>query len=217
MNIDFWADALPQLGVPVTVADDWADTFARVLNDTEWSSPDDLPNFLGQVIHESARLTRLEENLFYSAERLVQVWPRRFPTLASAQPFARNPRALANKVYGGRLGNAGPDDGWRYRGRGLIQVTGLDNYALVEELTGMPVVAYPDLLLEQEPALRASAAWWEESVPDALLGDSARVTRVVNGGTHGAEERRRLTAVARQILEGAHACPGGGPGAGRGA
>ena len=66
MNVDFWADALPQLGVPVTVADDWADTFARVLNDTAWSSPDDLPNFLGQVIHESARLTRLEENLFYS-------------------------------------------------------------------------------------------------------------------------------------------------------
>lgn len=205
MNVDFWADALPQLGVPVTVADDWADTFARVLNDTEWSSPDDLPNFLGQVIHESARLTRLEENLFYSAERLVQVWPRRFPTLASAQPFARNPRALANKVYGGRMGNTGPDDGWRYRGRGLIQITGRDNYALVEELTGIPVLADPDLLLEQEPALRASVAWWEESVPDAVLGDSARVTRVVNGGAHGMEERKRLTAVARQILEGAHA------------
>ena len=204
MNIDFWADTLTQLGVPTTVADDWADTFARVMADTQWSSPDDLPNFLGQVIHESARLTRLEENLFYSAERLVQVWPRRFPTLASAQPFARNPRALANKVYGGRLGNTGPDDGWRYRGRSLIQVTGRDNYALVEELTGIPVVAEPDLLLEQEPALRASVAWWEEAVPDAVLGDSARVTRVVNGGAHGMEERKRLTAVARRLLEGAN-------------
>ncbi|KSV77532.1 hypothetical protein [Sinorhizobium sp. Sb3] len=65
----------------------------------------------------------------YSAERLTQVWPSRFPAIASARPFARDPRKLANRVYGGRMGNAAPDDGWRYRGRGLPQITGKENYA----------------------------------------------------------------------------------------
>ncbi|WP_245281592.1 hypothetical protein [Ensifer sp. ZNC0028] len=68
------------------------------------------------------------ENLSYSAERLTQVWPTRFATIASAKPFARNPCKLANKVYGGRMGNTAPDDGWLYRGRGLPQITGKQNY-----------------------------------------------------------------------------------------
>lgn len=200
MNVDFWANTLPQLGVPVTVADDWADTFARVMADTQWSSPDDLPNFLAQVVHESGRLSSLEENLSYSAERLMQVWPSRFPSRAVALPFARNPRALANRVYGGRMGNVAPDDGWKYRGRGLIQLTGRNNYALAETLTGLPLLEMPDLLLEQEPALRASIAWWEENVPDDALGNVTRVTRVVNGGTHGLAERERLTGIASRAL-----------------
>ena len=203
MSVDFWANTLAAIGVHPVTADDWADTFARVMEERPFSSDEDVPNFLGQVVHESAMLERIEENLSYSAQRLCQVWPRRFPTLASAQPFARNPRALANKVYGGRLGNTAPDDGWTYRGRGLIQITGRDNYRQMQHITGMPLLDEPDLLLEQEPALRASIAWWEESVPDELLGDVMRVTRVVNGGTIGLEHRQQLTQRAYRALEAA--------------
>ena len=203
MTVDFWANTLAALGVRPPTADDWADTFTRVMDERPFSNDHDLPNFLGQVLHESAMLERIEENLNYSAERLTQVWPRRFPTLASARPFARNPRALANKVYGGRLGNTAPDDGWAYRGRGLIQITGRDNYRQMQHITGLPLLDEPDLLLEQEPALRASIAWWEESVPDELLGDVMRVTRVVNGGTIGLEHRQQLTQRAYRALEAA--------------
>lgn len=203
MSVEFWANILAAIGVRPGTADDWADTFARVMEERPFSSDEDVPNFLGQVVHESAMLERIEENLSYSAQRLCQVWPRRFPTLASAQPFARNPRALANKVYGGRLGNTAPDDGWAYRGRGLIQITGRDNYRQMQHITGLPLLDEPDLLLEQEPALRASIAWWEESVPDELLGDVMRVTRVVNGGTIGLEHRQQLTQRAYRALEAA--------------
>lgn len=200
--VDLWYDLLVRMGVRDTVADNWADTFARVMSDLEWSAPDeDVPNFLAQAILESGRLTSMEEKLSYSAQRLTEVWPRRFPTLASAQPYARNPRALANKVYGGRLGNVGPDDGWRYRGRALIQITGLYNYLQVQRLTGMPVVDNPDLLFEQEPAIRASAAWWEASIPDEILADAEAVSRKVNGGSNGLAERLRLTAMARAAMD----------------
>ena len=200
MSVDFWANILAAIGVRPSTADDWADTFARVMEERPFSSDEDVPNFLGQVVHESAMLERIEENLSYSAQRLTQVWPRRFPTLAAAQPFARNPRALANQVYGGRMGNDEPGDGWRYRGRGLIQITGKNNYRLMEHITGLPLLDEPDMLLEQEPALRASIAWWEENVPDSLLGDVSRVTRVVNGGQIGLNHRAQLTARAYRAL-----------------
>ncbi len=88
-----------------------------------------LAYMLATVFHETgATMQPVTENLNYSAERLTKVWPSRFPTVASAEPFARNPRKLANKVYGGRMGNTAPDDGWRYRGRGLPQITGKENY-----------------------------------------------------------------------------------------
>lgn len=89
-----------------------------------------LAYMLATVFYETGgTMQPVTENLNYSAERLTQVWPSRFPTIASAKPFARNPRKLANKVYGGRMGNTAPDDGWLYRGRGLPQITGKENYA----------------------------------------------------------------------------------------
>ncbi|ANK73723.1 hypothetical protein FA04_14505 [Ensifer adhaerens] len=89
-----------------------------------------LAAILAEAYHETGgAMQPVEENLNYSAQRMTQVWPNRFPTVASAKPYANNPRRLANKVYGGRLGNDGPDDGWTYRGRGLAQITGKTNYA----------------------------------------------------------------------------------------
>ena len=89
-----------------------------------------LAAILSEAYHETGgKMQPVAENLNYSAKRMTQVWPKRFPTIASAQPYAGNPQKLANKVYGGRLGNDGPNDGWLYRGRGLAQITGKTNYA----------------------------------------------------------------------------------------
>lgn len=198
--IETWIEALTRMGVRPSTADDWADTFARVMDEAPFSDDRDIENFMGQVLHESGMLETLQENLNYSAQRLTQVWPRRFPTLASAQPYARNPQRLANFVYGERMGNDLPGDGWRYAGKGLIQLTGKDNYRAMENITGLPLLDEPELLLEQEPALRVSIAWWETNVSDAVLSDVARVTRAVNGGTTGLDHRAMLTRRARAVL-----------------
>ncbi len=109
----------------IAILDEWdrRQSTSKVI-DNRW-----LAYMLAIVFHETgATMQPVTENFNYSAERLVEVWPTRFPTIASAKPFARNPRKLANKVYGGRLGNTAPDDGWLYRGRGLPQITGKVNY-----------------------------------------------------------------------------------------
>ena len=196
-----WNHILVQCQVKPTTAAIWSEIFAACVGAQTFSRGDeDLRNFLGQTLHESCMLERLEEGLNYSAERLTKVWPRRFPTIAAAAPYAGNPEALANKVYGGRLGNTAPGDGWRYRGRGLIQVTGRDNYAAVAKLSGLACLANPDLLAQRLPALQASIAWWERSVPDASLGDPEKVTEAVNGGLNGLAAREQLTHLASSAL-----------------
>lgn len=199
-TIEKWNTALVALGVAPRTALRWGTDFCNVLGAANLSGCS-MSAFLAQILHESRMLECTEENLMYSAARLMQVWPKRFPTMASAQPYAYNPRALANKVYGGRLGNIGPDDGWRYRGRGLIQITGRANYALSEELTRLPLVEQPGLLGEPKPALAASLAWWAETIPDEAMTDVALVTRYVNGGTTGLAERQRLTDKASSYLK----------------
>lgn len=190
-----WLTILITCGVKPATAARWAEVF-----ETADLPQRGLSDFLGQVLHESGHLERLVENLNYSAERLCVVWPSRFPNIAAAAPFARNPQALANKVYGGRMGNTEPDDGWRYRGRGLLQVTGLTNYARVQEDTGLPVVANPDMLAQPGPALQASVAWWRRNMPDNLLGNVEAVSKRVNGGTAGLGERRQLTLLAASAM-----------------
>lgn len=195
-----WNHILIQCQVKPITAAIWSEVFAAVVGETTFRSEADLCAFLGQVLHESRRLERLEEDLSYSAERLCAVWPKRFPTLDAAQPYARNPEALANKVYGGRMGNTQPGDGHRYRGRGLVMVTGRDNYAAIERMSGLSVVANPDLLAQPLPALQASVAWWVRNVPASILGDPEAVTRAVNGGTIGLEDRVALMERAGRAL-----------------
>lgn len=108
-------------------------------------TPREIRHWMATNFVESQGLTRLEENLNYSAPRLCAVWPKRFPTLALAQPYAHNPRALANRVYGGRMGNTGPDDGWKYRGSGPGQLTGHDNFAKAGPGVGADLIGNPDL------------------------------------------------------------------------
>lgn len=196
-----WNHILVQCGCKPVTAAIWSEVFAAVVGpDTFSAGDDDLRNFLAQVLHESAMLEHLEENLNYSAERLTKVWPRRFPTIADARPYERNPEALANKVYGGRLGNVQPGDGARFIGRGVIMVTGRDNYALVERLSGLRVLQNPTLLAQPLPALQAAVAWWESRIKDTILHDPEQVSVAVNGGRIGMEHRLQLTDKAREAL-----------------
>lgn len=194
-----WAARLLQLGVDGSRIDVWAPLFAaHVQPDGFGQGAQEMDDFIGQILHESGMLAHIEENLEYSAARLTAVWPSRFPDLQAAEPFAFNPHDLANEVYGHRLGNTEPGDGWLYRGRGLIQVTGRANYQLVQDATTIPLVAHPDMLAQPEMALVVSKAWWDKKVPDTAVGDVARITRIVNGGLVGLADRQRLTDQAME-------------------
>jgi putative chitinase len=196
-----WQMILIACGVDDHTASTWGPVFADVITEKSFSQGDlELDDFLGQILHESGKLTRLSENLNYSAERLCAVWPGRFPTLESAQPFAHNPEALANFVYGGRMGNTEPGDGWFYRGRTPIQLTGKDNYAHVGDLMGQDLVTSPELLEQPRFALEACIHWWEDRIPDSMLGDVTKITKRVNGGLLGLAEREHITQEAKEAL-----------------
>lgn len=198
-----WNRILIQLGVKPIVAAKWSPVFSEVVTDTTFSAGDsELDDFLGQVLHESSHLERLEEGLYYKTPgRLMAIWPTRFKSLADEVPYLRSPEALANKVYGGRMGNVKPGDGWRNRGAGLIQITGADNLRAVQAATGIPVYDNPDLLRRVTPeALRVCIAWWEGNVPDSIMGNGKLVRKRVNGGSIGLAETMALTDEAREAL-----------------
>lgn len=162
-----------------------------------------LAHWLGQMHVESRGFTDVEEDLSYSAERLMAVWPSRFRTLASAQPYARNPRALANKTYGGRMGNDTADDGWRYRGRGPKQLTGEDNYRWAERITGHPIVSNPDLVATNlQVGADVAGAYFRDKgcARFADADDIEGLTRAINGGLIGLADRRTQTNRAKRLL-----------------
>jgi len=181
--------------------------FADALEDNRTAAglttPGRLCHFMAQIAHESGGLTRLEEGLSYSADRLTQVWPKRFPTLAAATPYARNPVALANKVYGGRMGNTQPGDGYRFRGRGLIQLTGKDNYTLAAKYSGFPLVEDPGLAANPSNAARIALGFWKSAGlnDEADRDDIEAITRVINGGLHGLDDRKAWLAKARKVFK----------------
>jgi putative chitinase len=145
-------------------------------------------HFLAQVLHETGGLRAIVENLNYSAPRLLEVWPARFPSLAEAVPFAHNSRALANKTYGGRMGNVGANDGWRYIGRGLLQLTGRDNYQRVGSALGLDFLGYPTSVLDPENSLRvAGEVWWKAQCN--IFADADDLESIT-GGLTGLAERR---------------------------
>jgi putative chitinase len=158
-------------------------------------------HFMAQTLHETGGLTILVENLNYSAERLTKVWPARFPTVEKAAPFARNPEKLAERVYGGRMGNIHPGDGWRYIGRGFKQLTGRANYARFGDILGIDLVGNPDLAIDPRYSLEIAAAFWRErGCSDAADRDDLRaVTLAVNGGLIGFAERNAWLLKARSI------------------
>jgi putative chitinase len=197
-----WNRVLIQCGVKPITAAMWSIHFASTIKESTFSAGEsELDDFLREILHESAMLSRLEEGLNYSAERLMQVWPTRFPTLESALPYARNGRVLANKVYDGRMGNVEPGDGFKYRGRGVIMVTGRANYTALSKIMGIDLVNSPDLLAQPVIALKVAIAWWEGNVPDSIMGDLKRVRKVVNGGSTGLTHTTELDAKVAGALK----------------
>lgn len=165
-------------------------------------SPRRISHFMAQCATETQGFTRLEENLFYTtAKRLRQVWPSRFKTEASAKPYLRSPEKLANKVYGGRLGNNKSGDGWKYRGSGMKQTTGKANYAVVQRETGLPVVENPEMLRRFPEALESACIYWRVNKLSRFAdnNDVEGLTKAIQGGTGGLTDRRRYLDKAKKI------------------
>jgi putative chitinase len=160
-----------------------------------------LAHFMAQVLHETGGLTILVENFNYRAERIREVWPSRFKSVIQARPYAHNPEALANKVYGGRMGNTEPGDGWRFIGRGLLQITGRESYERYGKEIGIDLVGDPDLAFSAEWCLPVAAAEWTAAGCNAFADadDVRAVTRAINGGDVGLSSREQWLARTRQV------------------
>ena len=184
-------------------AEEWIDAINQTFEVFGIETLEQQASFLAQCGHESAGFTALVENLNYKAESLCKVWPKRFPTLEAAQPYHRNPEAIANKVYANRMGNGDEEsgDGFAYRGRGLIQLTGRDNYRACGEDLGVDLESDPDLVSTPQFAALSAGWFWNKNHLNNIANDIVAVTKKINGGTHGLDDRvarteRALTALA---------------------
>ena len=195
---------LEQLGAKSIDALKYVDSLNSTLIKYDITTNARISQFLAQIYVESQSLSKVKESLYYSAKRLCIVWPSRFPTLASAIPYEKNPAALAEKVYGGRMGNTAPGDGAKYIGRGLKQLTGKDNYRSVSKSLGVDFLASPELLEEPEFACLSAGFFWNAIKANSIddIDNEAAVktiTRLINGGYNGLNERIEFWKKAKEI------------------
>jgi putative chitinase len=197
--------------MPYANADRWTDPLNEAMARYSINTPERVAAFLAHVAHESDECRCLTENLRYTATGLCRTWPKRFPSLELAAPYANNPEAIANYVYANRLGNGdtASGDGWRFRGRGLIQLTGRTNYTTAGDALGLYLATRPELLEEWFPAALTAAWFWESrgcnALADSQAGDDAeedfkRITQIINGGTHGLAARRAYWYRAQGVV-----------------
>ena len=170
------------------------------------STPKQQAAFIGQCSHECGNFTKLEEGLSYAADRLMKIWPRRFPNMEIAQRYARNPKALANNVYANRMGNRdeASGDGYRFRGRGCIQTTGHSAYFHAGQALGADFVMQPDLVAMPKYAALTAGFFWNTHKLNAFADseDYITMTKRINGGTIGLEDRKAHIAQALAVLGG---------------
>ncbi len=180
----------------------WLEPLTAAFHRFDISTPERQAAFIGQCAHESGNFKTLQENLNYSAKGLHATWPSRFASEEAAQPFHRNPEKIANKVYSGRMGNTEEGDGWKYRGRGLIQLTGKDNYRFASDALGVDFVANPDLVLTREYAALTAAWYWNKRGlnKEADAKDFTGMTKKINGGTIGLADRVAHINTALNVL-----------------
>ena len=160
--------------------------------------------FIGQCQHESGNFKTLEENLHYSTSGLMRTWPSRFSSLDVAEKYANNPKAIANKVYAGRMGNGTEEsgEGWLYHGRGLIQLTGKENYVNCGLGIGMDLIGSPDRLLDPMYAALSAGWFWSKRGLNSLADarEYETMTKRINGGLIGLEDRKAKIAKAILVL-----------------
>lgn len=190
----------------LNIGAEWLEPLNEAMHRYEINTPLRMAAFIGQCSHESGNFKTLQENLNYSAESLCRVWPSRFPSLDAAQPYHRNPEKIANKVYGGRMGNGTEetDEGSLYKGRGLIQLTGKDNYTLCGDALSVGLLHEPELLLTPKYAALSAAWFWNKRGlnKEADAKDYTGMTKKINGGVIGLDDRIKHISHALHILEG---------------
>jgi putative chitinase len=181
----------------------FAEPLAEACEKFEINTPQRLAAFIAQVGHESGNLRFVKENLNYSAQGLRKIFPKYFPNDQLAMQYQRNPEAIANRVYANRMGNGPEDsgDGWRYRGRGLIQLTGHDNY---HKCMADLEVDDPEYFETPEGAVYSACWFWNTRNLNAVAdtGDIKKMTKLINGGFIGLEDRIKHYQHALHVLGG---------------
>jgi putative chitinase len=191
-------DQLDSLGIDRKWLGPLEETFAKY----DIATPQRQAAFIGQCAHESANFKVLQENLNYSAEGLMKTWPSRFPTLEYAAQYAKNPAKIAGKVYNGRLGNTSEEEAAKYLGRGLIQLTGKENYANCGTALGIDLIGNSTLLTEPKYAALSAGWFWNKKGLNSLAdaNDVETMTKRINGGLHGIDDRKAKIAKALSVL-----------------
>lgn len=173
--------------------DHWYDALSQALPDYDITTPQRIASFLAQCAHESGEFRAIKENLNYKAESLVKIFHKYFPTIEEANKYAKQPEKIANKIYGNRMGNGdeASGDGYRYCGRGLIQLTGKQNYQNFADSLAMEVTDVPEYLATFEGAVQSACWFWEANNLNKLAdaGDILNMTKKINGGTIGLDDR----------------------------
>lgn len=194
------AEKLAKLHIDAKWVDPLNDTFAQF----GISTPRQQAAFIGQCGHECGNFRILEENLNYRAATLMKLWPKRFPTLEFANQYAGNPKKIANMVYSSRMGNRdeASGDGYRFRGRGCIQLTGHANYFHAGKALGVDFVMEPDLVASPKYAALTAGFFWSTHDCNRLAeaGDWTALTKKINGGTIGLSDRIKHTEEALAVL-----------------
>jgi putative chitinase len=180
----------------------WLEPLLETFEKYDISTPKRQAYFIGQCMHESGGFKQLKENLNYSAKGLMATWPSRFPDMDTAEKYERNPEKIANKVYAGRMGNTEDGDGAKYIGRGLIQLTGKENYANCGNAIGVDLVANPDLLSTPKYAALSAGWFWNKKGLNAFADadDIDTITKRINGGLIGLNDRKAKVEMVSKYL-----------------
>ena len=181
----------------------WCEALNKILPDYDISTPQRVAAFLAQTAHESGGYTALHENLNYQAASLCRVWPSHF-TADIADQYAHNPERIANRAYAGRMGNGdeASGDGWNFCGRGLLQVTGRVNYQAFADSVQMNIADVPAFLQTFEGAVQSACWFWENNNLNSYAdsGDFVTMTKKINGGTLGLDDRQHRYLQAMQVF-----------------